>query len=274
MAEEKKRFVLLVDNEIFEKFKVLAKEQNRTAGNLGTKLVNDYVKENYGYPDGAVVYAGGLCRYDLLHDAQPDNRTILLMPTWRVWLEPGSPRIIEVEGTADFLKTDYYLKWMEFLNSKEIEDILAENTLDVVFYLHPQLQKYREHFHTTNKRIHIASQENTDLQFLIKSSKMLITDYSSVYFDFIYQKKPVVYYQFDEAKYRAYHYKEGWFNYHANPFGKCFTDVKDLAIELRKIIKSNYKPDTEYLEAHKELFPVCDDRNSERTFNTIYNSLH
>ena len=47
MKEEKKRFVLLVENEIFEKFKQLAKEQNRTAGNLGTKLVNDYVKDNY-----------------------------------------------------------------------------------------------------------------------------------------------------------------------------------------------------------------------------------
>ena len=47
MAEDKKRFVLLVDNDIFEKFKALAIEQNRTAGNLGTKLVNDYVKKNY-----------------------------------------------------------------------------------------------------------------------------------------------------------------------------------------------------------------------------------
>ena len=47
MAEEKKRLTLLVDNDIFEKFKELAQEQNRTAGNLGTKLVKDYVKENY-----------------------------------------------------------------------------------------------------------------------------------------------------------------------------------------------------------------------------------
>ena len=47
MAEEKKRLTLLVDNDVFEKFKKLAKEQNRTAGNLGTKLVNDYVKENF-----------------------------------------------------------------------------------------------------------------------------------------------------------------------------------------------------------------------------------
>lgn len=44
--KDKKRFVLLVDPDIYEKFKVLAKEQNRTAGNLGTKLINDYVKEH------------------------------------------------------------------------------------------------------------------------------------------------------------------------------------------------------------------------------------
>lgn len=46
IKKDKKRFVLLVDSDIFEKFKVLAKDQNRTAGNLGTKLIIDYVKEN------------------------------------------------------------------------------------------------------------------------------------------------------------------------------------------------------------------------------------
>lgn len=44
---EKKRFVLLVDNDVYEKFKSLAQEQNRTAGNLGTTLIKDYVKEHY-----------------------------------------------------------------------------------------------------------------------------------------------------------------------------------------------------------------------------------
>ena len=42
----KKRFVLLVDAEIYEQFKNLAKEQCRTAGNLGVKLINDYVKQH------------------------------------------------------------------------------------------------------------------------------------------------------------------------------------------------------------------------------------
>lgn len=47
MAEEKKRFVLLIDPEVFEKFKKLAEAEDRTPGNLGTKLIKDYVKENY-----------------------------------------------------------------------------------------------------------------------------------------------------------------------------------------------------------------------------------
>ena len=46
-TEQKKRFVLLIDFDTFEKFKKLAQEQNRTAGNLGATLVKKYVKEHY-----------------------------------------------------------------------------------------------------------------------------------------------------------------------------------------------------------------------------------
>ena len=46
-TNDKKRFVLLVDNDIYEKFKELAEQQNRTAGNLGTTLIKKYVKDNY-----------------------------------------------------------------------------------------------------------------------------------------------------------------------------------------------------------------------------------
>lgn len=47
VTKSKKRFVLLIEEDVFEKFKKLAEEQNRTAGNLGATLVKDYVKENY-----------------------------------------------------------------------------------------------------------------------------------------------------------------------------------------------------------------------------------
>lgn len=38
MQEEKKRLTLLIDYEVFEKFKKLAREQTRTPGNLGRNL--------------------------------------------------------------------------------------------------------------------------------------------------------------------------------------------------------------------------------------------
>lgn len=44
---DKKRFVLLIEEDIYQKFKKLAAEQNRTAGNLGATLVKEYVKDNY-----------------------------------------------------------------------------------------------------------------------------------------------------------------------------------------------------------------------------------
>ncbi len=46
MTTNKKRFVLLVDFDIYEDFKKLAEEQNRTAGNLGVTLIKNFVKEH------------------------------------------------------------------------------------------------------------------------------------------------------------------------------------------------------------------------------------
>ncbi len=45
-TKDKKRFVLLIDQDIYDKFKKLAEEQNRTAGNLGATLVKNFVRDN------------------------------------------------------------------------------------------------------------------------------------------------------------------------------------------------------------------------------------
>ncbi|MBR2069034.1 MAG: hypothetical protein IJ877_04645 [Candidatus Gastranaerophilales bacterium] len=46
MVEEKKRFTILIDNNIYEKFKKLAEKETRSAGNLASKLIIDYVREH------------------------------------------------------------------------------------------------------------------------------------------------------------------------------------------------------------------------------------
>ena len=233
----------------------------------------EYVKKTYEYPDGSVVFPGGLCRYDLLHDDSVTNN-ILVMPTWRIWLAPGDPRMRTIEGTDSFTDTSYFKHWKEFITSSELDDLLEENDLRVLFFPHPLLQDYIPLFNTSSKRIIIVDQNKEDLQVLINNSKMLITDFSSVYFDFIYQKKPILFFQFDYKQYRTNHYAEGWFNYDNNPFGGVADNLNDLIISLRKVVRDQFQVSAEYKENYKFLFPTCDSLNSKRAFEIIYSSLH
>ena len=64
--------------------------------------------------------------------------------------------------------------------------------------------------------------KNYDVQDLLKRSKILITDYSSVFYDFAYMKKEVIYYQFDYNDFFKKHYEIGNFNFEKNGFGPIF----------------------------------------------------
>ena len=46
IKEEKHRFVVIIEKEIFENFKKLAQIEKRSASNLAAKLINDYVDKN------------------------------------------------------------------------------------------------------------------------------------------------------------------------------------------------------------------------------------
>lgn len=42
--DEKHRFVVLIDKDIFTEFKKLAKKEQRSASNLASKIITDYVE--------------------------------------------------------------------------------------------------------------------------------------------------------------------------------------------------------------------------------------
>ncbi len=46
IKDDKHRFVVIIEKDIFEKFKNLADKEKRSASNLANKLINDYVKEH------------------------------------------------------------------------------------------------------------------------------------------------------------------------------------------------------------------------------------
>ena len=99
----------------------------------------------------------------------------------------------------------------------------------------------------------------------------MITDYSSVFFDFVYMKKPVIFYQFDSKNFRKRQYEEGYFNYQENPFGESAKGQDEVFNLIEKCIEKNFAVSDSYLQAHKEYFRLYDTNNCRRIFEIVNN---
>lgn len=224
----------------------------------GAKREYEFVKDNFGYPKDDVKYLG-LCRFDNLVDYKLKNQ-ILLMPTWRQWF--GMTGNSEYSN-ENFKKAEYFKIYNSLINNNRLEKVLEDNEINLVFYPHYEMQRYVTLFNTVSKRIIIAKKYEYNVQDLLKESRLLITDYSSVFFDFGFMRKPVIYYQFDKERYYKEHYNEGYFEYDVDGFGPVVTKEEELIDEIIKCIEDNNE---EYIKREEEFFPLHDNDNCKRHY--------
>ena len=230
----------------------------------GAKPEYEFVKKEFGYPEDEVKYLG-FCRFDSLNKYKCNNQ-ILIMPTWRKWFGMDGTDVMSEE---DFIKSEYFIKYNELINSNELNQLLIDEKLVAIFYPHNEMQRYLHLFKTKFENIIIADKKNYDVQELLKESKILITDYSSIAFDFAYMKKPLIYYQFDSEKYNEKHYAKGYFDYERNGFGRVEKQYGHLINCIRDIIKNNYC--NEYLNNVNDFFEIYDSNNCKRHYYEIIN---
>lgn len=228
----------------------------------------EYIKGKFGYPDRNVYYTG-FCRFDGLHDFQRDQRLILIMPTWREWIADEDERLVAYEGTREIPKTNYFRHWNAFLKDKYLEILAEKYNVHFIFYPHRNMQKYIEYFPESKKYITVVSSKDWDIQELLKKASLMVTDYSSVFFDFVYMKKPVVFYQFDYQNFRKRQYEEGYFSYQKNPFGDRVIKQEEVFGLIERYIKKDFSVSDSYLQAHKEYFRLYDTNNCRRVYKVV-----
>ena len=238
-----------------------------TCASLDKKIM---VEDN-GQPENKVALTG-FARHDNLGNELYDPKLILIMPTWREYLsyrnEISKDRIDEV--TKEFLDSDYYSNYNELLNSAEFIDYLDQNDMRCVFFLHQNAQVYSEYFHSSSDRITIGLMNDYDIQTLLKEAAVLITDYSSVCYDFAYMHKPVLYYQFDKETFEEKQYAPGKnYSYEENGFGSICYRLNELISELRKLNDNSYKMDEKYAVRVDDYFAFFDRENCKRIFEAI-----
>jgi len=154
----------------------------------------EFFVNDFGYSPKEVAVTG-FARFDALFagDVPVVQRQILVMPTWRPWLQ----------DPTTFTDSEYYHRWHDLLTGPEMRELEERTGAEVVLCLHPNMQQFSQHF--GSEHVRVVVQGEVDVQHLIKESAVMVTDYSSVAFDFAFLRKPVVYYQFDAEMFDAPH---------------------------------------------------------------------
>ncbi len=225
----------------------------------GGKLEYDYLVSEFGFPEGVIQYTG-LCRFDNLIRGNDPSGEILVMPTWRGSDYPQGER---------FYETAFYRQFQSMLENPRLLKLLEERDLRLIFYPHIELQKELDKFKSPLDRVILASWRDYDVQTLLMRCSLLITDYSSVFFDAGYMEKPVIYYQFDLEEFRKYHYQEGYFSYEKNGFGPVVQTEDALVNAIEECAGNGFRIQEEYRERLDAFYSVRDELNCERTYQIL-----
>lgn len=236
----------------------------------GAARERDYMNKEFGYSSDELALTG-LSRYDNLMAPHVVKRQILIMPTMREWLRAVSSETDIYEQSRDVSQSEYVVTYNKLINNKALFEVLEKNDVELVFYPHNGMQKYFEMFKSDCKKITIADNRHYDVQALLMESAMLVTDYSSIHFDFAYMKKPLVYYQFDFDKYRKGQYQQGYFYYDKDGFGPVVYNEDDLVSEISRMVTNNFIMDESYITKVDGFFAFTDNNNCERIYSAIMN---
>ena len=213
---------------------------------------------NFGYKSSEVCMTG-FARWDDLIDKSKDYNEILIMPTWRSWLD-------EAEDST-FLQSDYYKNYSELLHSERLNKLLEEYDLVFNFYIHPKFKDYISNFNVTSDRMRLIPYGEEPLNELMMRCKLLITDYSSVCWDVYYMNKPVLFYQFDYDLYNTIH--GSYLDMEKDLFGYRSLTLDKLLDDFENACKNNFKQPREYEIMRDSKFAFTDRNNSARIVREI-----
>ncbi|MEP8838736.1 CDP-glycerol glycerophosphotransferase family protein (plasmid) [Enterobacter roggenkampii] len=214
----------------------------------------------------------GFPRHDLLlNNKEKKSNTILFMPTWRKniignRISGGS----EFEYNDEFVLSEFFKHWQSVLTSPYLKEIAEKHNASIVFFPHAYIQPYIELF-TLPEHIKVMNHVNESMQKLFTDASILVTDYSSVAFEMAVQKKPVIYYQFDEETFFSgtHNYVKGYYDYREHGFGPVVMQESELFDALKTQLEHYCLPDDNMLARMDLAFPYQDGKNCERTYEAI-----
>lgn len=222
---------------------------------VSSQLEKEIIVNDLGYEQDEVKITG-LSRFDdLFKDDVTKKRQVLIIPTWREWLSRDEL----------FFASEYYERYQNLLLNSRLKELSKKYNFEIVFCLHPNMQRYAHLFKTDH--VKQINQGDIDVQDLLKESAMMVTDYSSVAFDFSFLDKPVTYYQFDKKRFIG---KRGsHLDLNNDLPGDIVFELDELLNNIEAYAKTNFQ--VKYINKLKssKFLKYKDRKSSERIYKEI-----
>ncbi|WP_407392554.1 CDP-glycerol:glycerophosphate glycerophosphotransferase [Methanobrevibacter sp.] len=213
-----------------------------------------FLDPGYNY-DEKIIQVLGFPRFDSLEKTNPQKQ-IIIMPSWRKKL---------LYASEDQIRESEYFKHINSLiNNEKLIKIAKKHNYKIIFKPHPRVYEYIHLFDTND---YIEIDEDNIYQELFRNSALMITDYSSVAFDFAYMEKPVIYYQYA----KDYNFEEGYFKYKTMGFGEVIKNENELIEIIEGYLENNCQMKDEYKNRVNSFYKYKDKNNCERVYNAILN---
>lgn len=149
--------------------------------------------------------------YNMIKEKGNDNNIVLYMPTFR----------------------DSEYRFFELMSIAKLEGFLKENNIIFVVKLHPKSKINNKLIDVKSEYISILNPEYDPYPFL-KLADVLVTDYSSIYFDFLLLDKPIIFFPYDLEEYLS-NSRDMYFDYEEfTPGVKVFNQKELEDVILRK----------------------------------------
>lgn len=207
----------------------------------------------------------GLPRHDRLVSlaaARPitDRNILLVVPTWRKDLaEKLSMAANEHAAQEILVQSDFYRSWSNLLNSPVLISASKRCDLEIVFILHDHLANFESLF-SFGSQVRVQKYSDMSVQDLLTSSRLVVTDYSSIGTEAAIAGSAVVYYQYDSNSIfnGGHSFKKGWFDYRRDGFGPVHESLAEIEDFFSRLESNGWIAEDAYPTRLRSSLPYLD----------------
>lgn len=225
----------------------------------GAKFEQKFLKEETLFMDNEIIKSG-FPRYDKLVDKS--ENIILLQPTWRSEYKEYS--------LEEYKQSSFHKNLVKLFSNEKFISYLKDHDYQLHYVSHPNFEKFSAAYtQFESETIKILKPTEIIYRDQFAKAKLQVTDYSSVFGDFIYMNKPVIFFQSDRKSFYESHSYDQYVSYEEMGIGPVISKVDQLISTIIEYVEDDCKLKPEHKKNVKDLFYAQDQNNCQRLFDTL-----